>query len=201
MKIPFRILAPLAAAVVLGASPTPAPAVTPSHASAQMPIPGATSPPGDLNRLPPGTKIVFHVVTPVSSDKSKNGDPFAFAIVEPVVVDGRTVIAAGASGTGTVILAGKSGNEGHEGDLTLRLDTATSVNGTTIAFDRQTFEVNGGNLRAESSGLGLVPFAGLGAFFIHGKNITLDDKTAVTTVLLHPADDRRRASHDPNRKR
>jgi hypothetical protein len=154
-----------------------------SGAATADPVP-ATPAPGTI---PSGTRIRFHLSAPLASDRNKAGDKFSFALLDPVVVDGQTVVAQGAVGTGTVLVSGHNGTLGHEGDLTLRLDSVRASDVKIVRFTDQQFEVNGGNRKAESRILGLVPDAGIAALFMRGKEVRIDTKTPVQTVLLHPA--------------
>jgi hypothetical protein len=137
--------------------------------------------------IPAGTRVQFHLLAPLSSNESKTGQAFAFVLLQPIEAAGCAIPVDGTKGSGTVYLAGRSGNLGHEGDLTLRIDTLQTARGRFVTFDDQRFEVNGGNRKAESSTLGLVPDAGVAAIFIHGKDIRLDTTTPIETDLLRPA--------------
>jgi hypothetical protein len=137
--------------------------------------------------IPPGTRLRFHLTKPLASDRDKAGDAFSFALLDPVVVDGHVLAAQGAVGTGTVLVSGHNGTLGHEGDLTLRLDSIHVSDARTMRFADQQFEINGGNRKAESRILGLIPDAGIAALFMRGKEIHIDTTTAIQTVLLHPA--------------
>ena len=137
--------------------------------------------------LAAGTQLRFHLTKPLSSKESRSGAPFQFVLLDPVVVAGRVVVAAGTVGYGTLLLAGHAGNEGHEGDLTLRLDTIGTVDHALVTFEDQRFEINGHNRKIMSSALGFIPDAGIGALFIRGSEARVDDKTPITTVLLRPA--------------
>jgi hypothetical protein len=176
-------------AVAQTASPAPAPTMGPSAPSTAMPVLTPMNPPPGRPIIPPGTKLTFHVTAPISSVKNttKSGSTFQFVMIDPVVVGGETIVSQGAQGTGTVLLSGHAGNEGHEGDITLRIDTVAGTDGRLIAFNDQHFEVNGPNRKVASGVLGFVPFAGAGAFFIPGKDITIDQNTPINTVLLQAA--------------
>ena len=130
-----------------------------------------------------GTRIRFHVDAPLSSATSKTGETFAFTLVDPVHTTGARVIPAGTKGSGTVLVAGHAGSQGHEGDLTLRLDTLALADGGTLSFDNQKFEVNGRNRKAASGILGFIPLVGYGAMFIRGNDVRIDPGTPVETVL------------------
>ena len=134
-----------------------------------------------------GTRIRFHVDAPLSSATSKTGETFAFTMLDPVQTTGVRVIPSGTKGSGTLLLAGHAGSGGHEGDLTLRLDTLALGDGRTLRFDNQRFEVNGRNRKAASGILGFVPFVGYGAMFIRGNDVRIDPGTPIETVLARGA--------------
>jgi hypothetical protein len=144
--------------------------------------------PGSPNiTIPSGTRLRFHLTTPLASDRNKAGDAFSFALLDPVVVDGQTLVERGALGTGTVLVSGHNGTLGHEGDLTLRLNGVRVSESKAVHFADQQFEVNGGNRKAESRILGIIPDAGIAALFMRGKEVHIDTTTPIQTVLLHPA--------------
>ena len=95
-------------------------------------------------------------------------------MLDPVAVDGRTVIAAGATGHGTLLLAGHAGNSGHEGDLTLRLDVIPTVDNRQMVFADQRLRINGKNKKIMSGVLGVIPYAGFGARFIRGQAVVIE---------------------------
>lgn len=124
--------------------------------------------------LPSGTHLRFHLVRPLASDRSKAGQSFSFVLLGPVAVGGRVVVADGAVGTGTVILAGPAGASGHEGDLTLRLDQVPAVNGAAVAFCQQLLHING---RRKT---------GVFSVFARGSESRISTKTPIETVLTQP---------------
>jgi hypothetical protein len=138
-------------------------------------------------RIPAGTQIRFHLTAPVSSNESKTGQAFGFALLDPVLVDGKVVAAIGATGGGTLLLAGPAGSKGHEGDLTLRIDSVAAVDGGKIVFDNQHFEVNGVNEKLASTVAGFIPFVGFFAQFMRGQDEHLKVSDAIQTTLLRPA--------------
>jgi hypothetical protein len=66
-----------------------------------------------------GTPIVVALAEPVSTKLQKTGDQFDLQLAEPVVVDGRVVIAAGTQGIGEVVEATKPGVGGRPAKLVL----------------------------------------------------------------------------------
>lgn len=152
---------------------------------------GATAPPEPAPQqqaaVPAGARVRFHVVAPLSSDGSTTGQSFSFVLLDPIVAGGRTIAAPGAAGAGTVLLAGKAGSGGHEGDLTLRLDSVPTVDGLVLYFDDQQVRINGKNAKAASALLGFVPIVGIAAEFIRGAEIRIGTTTPIETTLLHAA--------------
>ncbi len=137
--------------------------------------------------MPAGTHVRFHVDAPISSNDSKTGDTFAFVLLAPIVLVDRTIRVEGTTGSGTIFLAGHAGSQGHEGDLTLRLDSLHTADGRTFTFDDQRFEIDGRNRKVVSGVLGLIPYAGVGARFIRGSDVRVEPTTPIETVLLRSA--------------
>ena len=161
----------------------PAPVVTASPVA--VPSPAATT--TVVSGVAAGTRIRFHVDAPLSSATSKTGETFAFTLLDPVQTTGERVIPSGTKGSGTLLLSGHAGSGGHEGDLTLRLDTLDLGGGQTLHFDNQRFEINGRNRKAASSILGFVPIVGYAAMFMRGSDVRIDPSTPIETVLARPA--------------
>ena len=165
-------------------TPQPAPSAVASPAAVPSPaVPSTTV----VSGVAAGTRIRFHVDAPLSSATSKTGETFAFTLLDPVQTTGGRVIPAGTKGSGTLLLAGHAGSGGHEGDLTLGLDTLDLGGGQTLRFDNQRFEVNGRNRKAASSILGFIPIIGYGAMFMRGSDVRIDPSTPIETVLARSA--------------
>lgn len=155
-----------------------APVVVPSPAAATSTV---------ASGLAAGTRIRFHLDAPLSSATSKTGETFAFTLLDPVQTTGGRVIPSGTKGSGTLLLSGHAGSGGHEGDLTLGLDTLDLGGGQTLRFDNQRFEVNGRNRKAASTIFGLLPIVGYAAMFMRGSDVRIDPSTPIETVLARPA--------------
>src|SRR5262245_10944708 len=69
--------------------------------------------------LAANTEVHLRLLAPVASNTHKHGDHFPLEVVDPVVVDGMTVIPAGAKGEGEVVHAQKAGFGGRGGELIL----------------------------------------------------------------------------------
>jgi hypothetical protein len=162
------------------AAVAPAYADEPGNGALPAPLPVGTV-------VPPGTQVRFHLDTALSSGQNKTGERFSFTLLEPITVDSRVLVPAGAQGVGTVFLAGHAGSSGHEGDLTLRLGSVRTPDGNRLAFADQRVEINGRNRKAASHLLGLIPFAGMGARFIRGGESRVDPDRPIETVLKNAA--------------
>jgi hypothetical protein len=137
--------------------------------------------------VPAGTRIRFHLDAPLSSAQSTTGQRFTITLLDPILFDTTTIAAAGAHGDGTVLLAGHAGTGGHEGDLTLRLDTVDTPNGNRLACGDTRVEINGTNRKVAAALLGFVPFAGIGARLIRGREIRIGSDVPVLIVTDHPS--------------
>jgi hypothetical protein len=148
---------------------------------------GASFDDSSANAIPAGTRLTFHVTAPISSSESKTGQPFAFVLSAPITAGPRSIPVDGTTGLGTIFLAGHAGTSGHEGDLTLRLDSLRTSDGHVVTFDDQRFQINGRNRKIVSGVLGLIPYVGIGSHFIRGSEVRVDPATPIETVILRPA--------------
>jgi hypothetical protein len=163
-------------------SPSSTPSAVPT-ASAKPTAPALPKGP----YVPAGTTVRFHLNAPISSANSKSGTPFTFTLIDPIVATRGVVIPAGSYGHGILILAGRAGHGGHEGDLTLQIVSVTMSGRRQLNFVNQRFEINGRNQKIVAGVLGFAPYIGIGAMFIRGSDITIGVNNPVLTVLKNPA--------------
>jgi hypothetical protein len=140
-----------------------------------------------VDAVPAQTPVRFHLTQAVSSNQSKSGTPFTFVLLDPIAVGATTLVPSGAIGDGTLVLAGHAGTSGHEGDLTLRLDSIRTSDGRRIRFDDQRLRINGHNKKIMAGVLGFIPYAGMGARFIRGADVRIDSDTPIVTRLERAA--------------
>jgi len=139
---------------IAAATDTPAPSPMATSAATTLP----TAKPRALRQpllnlvLPAGTMMRFHSNLPLSSGEKDSGKPFTFTVLDDVVADGLLFIAAGAQGNGTIVLAGRAGANGHEGDLTIRLDDVSTADVNKLVFNDQRIRLNGRNRKSCLSG-------------------------------------------------
>lgn len=103
----------------------------PPAAPAESPAPEAAPEPREIRvEIAAGTRIALRAVEPVSSQTAQAGDAIAFALAEPVVVDGRTVLPAGARVTGRVTQVVPLRKVGGQASLALAFDGVETSSGT-----------------------------------------------------------------------
>jgi hypothetical protein len=120
LAAPLAWAAFVATASAQSAATTPAPA--PSDASSAPQPAAAVSPgvaPTDGLRLAMDTLVRIELGEAVSSKDRKRGDKFAIRLASAIIVDGREVAPAGATGQGEVVYAEKGGGGGSPGKLVL----------------------------------------------------------------------------------
>jgi hypothetical protein len=111
--------------------------------------------------IPAGTRIRVQLAQTLSSKESQTGDQFSGTLADPVVVNGQTVIPAGAQASGTVTEAKSQGRFKGQAILAVRLDSVRADGRTYPVQTSQVerFEKGKGKRTAYMTGGG----AGLGA--------------------------------------
>jgi hypothetical protein len=139
------------------AAPTPS---SPPATSAEAPAPAAPVVPVSYT-IPAGTRVTVRLGQTINSSTAHVGDTFEATVSSPLVVDGTTVVPAGAAASGHVIAANGRGKIKGEGLLSLKLD-AIRVHGqsTPVESDTWSRELKGKGKRTAVFGGG---GAGVGA--------------------------------------
>ena len=102
-----------------------------------------------LSDLPLGTAIPIKLTTPVSSNKSRAGDPLEAVVAAPVSVDNRVVIASGTRLEGTVLYAGKSPNRFERSQLVLEFPNLVYSNERTVQIELRLTSVDNAREKVE----------------------------------------------------
>lgn len=158
--------------------------------------------------IPAGTAITVRTQTALSSGKSQSGDSFSATLADPISVEGREVVPAGAEARGTVAEATAKGK--IKGAASLRLElTSITVKGNSYPIQtsmagfaskgkgKRTAVATGGGaalgaliggLAGGGKGAAIGVLAGGGAGFAGGtltgnKQIELPAETALTFKL------------------
>ncbi len=111
--------------------------------------------------IPAGTRIRIQLAQTISTQGNQTGDPFSGTVASPIVVNGQTIVRAGAQANGTVTDVKRLGRFVGQAILAVRLDTVRA-GGRTYPVQTSTverFEKGKGKRTAIITGGG----AGLGA--------------------------------------
>ncbi|HVW79176.1 MAG TPA: hypothetical protein VHB45_16295 [Alloacidobacterium sp.] len=126
--------------------PPPASAPAPSSSAAtptsSAPVSSASAPapaPPQALAIPAGTRIRVSLGQALGSKISQTGQSFNATVVDPVVVNGVTVVRAGAPASGTVVAAKSLGRFKGAAELAIRLDSIRAQ-GHTYPVETSTVE-------------------------------------------------------------
>jgi hypothetical protein len=96
-----------------------------------MPV-STVQPQGREVVIPDGTEFTVVTTEEISGKIAVAGDPLTFKVEDDVKVNGQVVIAEGTVVKGTVANAKKSGRLGKGGQLGIRIESTTTVDGQKI---------------------------------------------------------------------
>ena len=82
--------------------------------------------------IPDGTEIAALTTESISSKTAQEDDPITFKVEDDVVIDGEVVVAKGTAVKGIVTNAKKAGFFGKGGELNVRVETTTTVDGQKL---------------------------------------------------------------------
>jgi hypothetical protein len=133
-------------------------------------------------KVPAGTRVEVESAYRVSSQEVREGDLLTFRVVNPVKVEGVTVVEPGAIATGRVVKASRGGHFGKAGRLAWEMFEVTAVDGTRLplgAAGRQVGDSKGAKVATQIALLGaamgpFAPVALLGGFK-RGENAYLPE--------------------------
>lgn len=111
--------------------------------------------------IPAGTKVRVALLEGVSSDKSRSGDTFMASLVEPIVLNGKTVLSKGTKVRGRVVDAVGSGRVKGRASLSLTL-TQIVHDGKSVNISTKAYTAVAENTKKRDAGI-IAGGAGLGA--------------------------------------
>jgi hypothetical protein len=120
----------------------------PSETSANSTSPAATENSGSFLQklkpapkitIPAGTRLHVALIDGVSSNQNSSGDQFMASLTDPVVIDGKTVLAKGTKVRGRVVDAKESGRVKGRASIQLRLTDIIRNNAKDVAISTKTF--------------------------------------------------------------
>jgi hypothetical protein len=126
--------------------------------------------------IPDGTEFEVETTEEISSKTAAEGDPLSFKVADDIKINGQTVIAAGTLVKGTVSNAKKAGMMGKGGQLGIRVESTTTVDGQKLKL-RSSKGKEGSDKTGTTVAL-VVLFGPLG-FLKHGKNAKIKVGTKI----------------------
>lgn len=154
----------------------PPPAMTPEPTQQQAaPAPPPPPPPPVKVTIPAGTQLSVRLNDPLDSERNQVGDTFHGSLSTPIVIDGETVVPAGADVVGRVANVQSAGRFAGSSLLTLEL-TSFSMNGRTYNVQTNQWSRQGkgeGKSTATKVGVGTVAGAVLGGLIGGGKGAAI----------------------------
>jgi hypothetical protein len=139
--------------------------------------------------LPAFTPVDIEILTPINSKTNKMGEFFDIRLAEPIMLDGKIVVAAGALGKGEVIHAAKARAGGKAGELILMARYIEDKGQKILLRSFKFGPTTGTSKRDEALIAGAVIAAPL-ALFIAGGNVDVpvgtraQAKTSEDNMLL-----------------
>ena len=126
--------------------------------------------------LPAGTPIRVRLVSTLSTANQSAGDTFEATLVEPLVVEGRTVAAKGASVTGKVVESDPGGRVKGVARIAVQLTGLRTEGGRQIAISTGSAARRAGTTKgrdAQKVGIGAGVGAAIGAIAGGGKGAAI----------------------------
>jgi PEGA domain-containing protein len=167
--------------------------IQPTQQSAAIsPVPTPVSPVIKRNAdgnliLEDSTPVRLRTKRNLSSAECKTGDQLDFEVLDPVVLDGSTVIPQNGIAWGVVTEASRKKSMGRAGKLEISIQTVRMANGEKANL-RAVKEVKGGShtgaMTGAMVGTAIVFFPAAPLFlFIHGKDINIPSGTEFTAYV------------------
>lgn len=126
--------------------------------------------------IPDGTEISAVTTDTLSSKTAHEDDPITFKVDEDVIIGGSVVVAKGTIVKGVVTNAKKSGYFGRGGNLNIRVESTTTVDGQKLKV--RAAKGKAGNDKTGATVALVVLFGPLG-FLKKGKNAEIKEGTKV----------------------
>jgi hypothetical protein len=155
--------------------PTPAPATVIIFAPPSPP----SGPPPEL--LPKGTRVAVIIDSAIASDQSIPGARFPLHLAETVMIDGRPVLMAGATGEGEVVHAAKARWGGKAGELIINA-RFLDCGAVRVPLGKMRFSEQGENKVGQALAATMVFTPAM--FFISGGNVSVPPGTRADAAII-----------------
>ena len=161
------------------ASAAAAPSEVAAPATAEPAAPGATI------RIPAGTVVQVEITEALSSETSLQQQVFGLRLPEPIVVDGREIVPAGAIGGGEVIDAHPSAFGGRQGRLIIS-GRFIEIGGQRVRIRAMQVASAGENRTGAAVAAGVL--IGIPAYLIQGGEVHMPVGTRATARIAADVD-------------
>lgn len=137
--------------------------------------------PGNTVLLKAGTMIPMELMRTVSGQSVHAGQMIPFRVMNDVVVDGKTVIEAGAIAQGQVVRVEKAQLMGLPGELEIVVRSVTAIDGTSVPLAGDNLSAEGNNRVAAAI---VVTILCLFGFCIKGGKAELPSGTVMQPMVV-----------------
>lgn len=176
---PYFMRSQIATASYILPGTTAAPTAAAARASLQAGAP-ATAPPENLV-LPKGTEVPLVVTADVTSKKLAIGDSVPMALAQDLTVDGVVVAKKGTPAAATVIQVDGAGMLGQPGTITFAVHSL-NLPANVIPLDGMETKEGQDKYKTVRS-VSIVPFVGISALFVHGKQAEIAPNMTLTASV------------------
>ena len=165
-------------ALALAQASAAAPAAAPMISVSAVPLSEAVGVPAALTK---GTRVALLIKATLSSSSSHPGDRFPIKLADPVVIDGKIVLAPGAAGEGEVVHAAKARWGGKAGELIVNA-RFLDCRGVRVPLGKLKFAQAGENNTVGAMAAGAVFLPAM--FIISGGSVTVPSGTRVSASII-----------------
>jgi hypothetical protein len=131
--------------------------------------------------IPALTPVELEIMTPASSKTSRQGEEIQIRLVEPIIIDGKTIVPAGITGTAVVIQASPGGLGGKAGELVIGMPYLKMGN-QQIGLKRLRYGPATGRGR-DTAALAAVVAIGLPGLLISGGRVEIKSGTRANAMV------------------
>lgn len=123
-------------------------------------------------RIPAGAIVQVELTEALSSETSQQQQLFGLRLAEPIIIDGRELVPAGAIGGGEVIDAHASAFGGRPGRLIIS-GRFVEINGERARIRGMQITAAGEQRTNTALAVSMIPYAGVAGIFVQGGEIEI----------------------------
>lgn len=131
--------------------------------------------------LAKGTAVALLIKAALSSSSSHPGDRFLIELADPLIVDGKTLLAPGAAGEGEVVHAAKARWGGKAGELIINA-RFIDCRGVRVPLGKLKFAQAGENNAVAAMAAGAMALPAM--FIISGGSVNVPSGTRVSASII-----------------